>query len=102
MSTPTKQSAYNRYLAGCTFLGIAPAFEYKERTQKQIEVETEALRSRAKSAKRKATVDSATQNAKNVANFVQQKAGESRKSVMERAKALKAKVPFTISVRWNS
>jgi len=102
MTKHTKQDAYTKYLSGCTFLGMAPEFEYKERTQKQIDVATEELRSRARSAKRKEVVDSASQNAKQLANFVQQKAGESRKSVMDRAKALKAKVPFTVSIRWGN
>lgn len=88
MTTSNKRSIYNRYLSGCEFMGIAPEFEYEERTAKQIAHATEALRTRYRKLKGQQVVDSVTKNTASAAKFIKQSVGEPLSKARERAKAL--------------
>ncbi len=102
MSKITKKQAYAKYLSGCEYFGLEPEFQYEERTCKEMVSEVNQLNRRWNKQRRGEVVDSVKANTEQALNFVQQKAGESRKSVLDRAKALKAKVPFTVSIRWTA
>lgn len=96
-----KRTAFNKYLAGCEYYGIEAEYTYEEQTAKQFVGHTNALWRRMKAQQANTVVNSVAKNTEQARNYVTRKAGESRKSVIERAKALKAKVPFTVSIKWN-
>ena len=101
MSTVTKRQAFNKYISGCTYYGMEPAYQYEEQTAKQFVAHTNALWRRDKAQGVKDTATSIAKNTEHARNVVKQAAGETRKAVMDRAKALKSKVPFTITVLWK-
>jgi len=102
MSNITKRQAFNKYISGCTYYGLAPEFEYKEQTAKQFVSHTNALWRKDKAQGVKDTANSVAKNTEQARNFVAQKAGEAKASVLKRAKALNKLNPVTISIKWRA
>lgn len=95
-----KPKAFNTYLAGCTYLGIEPEFEYEELTAKQFADATEALRARV----RKQRIEKAVSNTAYAVGYAQgtieRNVGEPlasfRDRVSELAKATGKAIPVSI------
>jgi len=102
MTTPTKRQAFNKYISGCEYYGMAPEYEYAQQTAKQFIGHTNALWRRMKAQQAGNVANSVAKNTESTRNYIEQKAGEAKRSVIERARALNKLNPVTISIRWRS
>lgn len=94
-----KQTEYNRYIAGCTYLGMEPEYEYTELTAKQFTQATEALRSRVRAQRREATKTSIAKNTANAVEFIEQGVGEPLAHFRDRAGALAKKLGKAVPIK---
>ena len=101
MANITKRQAFNKYISGCTYYGLAPEYDYEERTAKQFIALTNTLWRKDKAQGIADTAHSVAKNTESARNYVTQKAGEAKRSVLNRAKALNKLNPVTISINWR-
>ena len=94
-----KKAEYNRYLAGCEYLGLEPEFEYDELTAKGIVRETEKLRARFRSERISKTADSVAKNTEAAREMLQRAGGETMDAFRSRASSIAQSLGKAIPVR---
>ena len=94
-----KQNEYNTYLAGCTYLGMEPEYEYDELTARQFADATDDLRSRYRAMRLKATTIAVRSTTSQTVDFIERNVGEPMSHLRDRASALAKKLGKAVPVK---